>query len=144
MTTVMLMLALQAFLRKELARDATTVPVIHLGALPNQTEAARQDAVFPYIIIRPVEGDSDNEEGTTQIKLIFGTQTNDDSGFIEVFNWMERVRVLLMRQRIMEKKYCIEPEWKWKFLEDQPEPQWMCQALTTWILPQIRQEVKTI
>ncbi|RAV18828.1 hypothetical protein [Paenibacillus contaminans] len=144
MTTVMLMLALQEFLKTELAGDAATVPAIHLGALPSKTEANRDAAVFPLIIIRPMEGDSDDEAATAQIKLIFGTQSEDDSGFIDVLNLMERVRILLVRQRIIDKKFRIEPEWKWKFLEEQPEPQWICQALTTWTLPQIRQEVRTL
>ncbi|MRN51988.1 hypothetical protein [Paenibacillus monticola] len=141
MTPVMLMMALKEFLVKELADDAATIPAVHLGALPSKTAATRDDPVFPLIIIRPMEGDSDKDESRAQVKLLFGTQSEDDSGFIDVLNLMERVRILLMRQRIIDKKFRIEPDWKWKFLEDQPEPQWICQAVTTWTLPQIRQEV---
>ncbi|MFC3802808.1 hypothetical protein [Cohnella sp. GCM10012308] len=144
MTTVMLILALQDYLRTELAGDAAGVPAVHLGALPAKSESTRDAEVFPLIIIRPMEGDSDESAATAQIKLIFGTQSEHDSGFIDVLNLMERVRILLMRQRIIDKKFRIESDWKWKFLEDQPEPQWICQALTTWTLPQIRQEVKNL
>lgn len=142
MTPVMLMMAIRDFLKSELADDAATIPSVHLGALPSKTAETRDDPVFPLIIVRPMEGDSDNDESRAQVKLIFGTQSEDDSGFIDVLNLMERVRILLFRQRIINKKFRIEPDWKWKFLEDQPEPQWICQALTTWSLPQIKQEVK--
>ncbi|WP_238649759.1 hypothetical protein [Paenibacillus piscarius] len=142
MTPVMLMLALQDFFRAELADDAATRPAVYLGAVPSKTAETRNDPVFPLIIIRPMEGDSDNDESRAKVKLIFGTQSEDDSGFIDVLNLMERVRILLMRQRIIDKKFRIDPNWKWKFLEDQPEPQWICQAETTWTLPQIRQEAK--
>lgn len=142
MTPVMLMMAIKDFLRKELADDAATIPAVHLGALPSKTADNRNDPVFPLIIVRPMEGDSDNNESRAQVKLLFGTQSEDDSGFIDVLNLMERVRMLLMRQRIIDKKFRIEENWKWQFLEDQPEPQWICQAVTTWTLPQIRQEVK--
>lgn len=145
MTPVMLMMALQKFLREALSDDvligdAVRPPAVHLGALPSKTADNRDDPVYPLIIIRPMEGDSDKDKSTVQVKLIFGTQSDDDSGFIDVLNLMERVRILLMRQRIIDKKYRIEPSWKWEFLEDQPEPQWICRATTTWQLPQIRQE----
>ncbi|WP_248548997.1 hypothetical protein [Paenibacillus odorifer] len=142
MTPVMLMMAIKDFLIKELADDAATIPAVHLGALPSKTAENRDDPVFPLIIVRPMEGDSDDKESRAQVKLLFGTQSDDDSGFVDVLNLMERVRILLMRQRIIDKKFYIEPNWKWQFLEDQPEPQWICQAITTWTLPQIRQEVK--
>lgn len=144
MTPVMLMMAIKDFLKKELADDAATIPAVHLGALPSKTAENRNDPVFPLIIVRPMEGDSDDKESRAQVKLLFGTQSEDDSGFIDVLNLMERVRILLMKQRIIDKKFRIESNWKWQFLEDQPEPQWICQAITTWTLPQIRQEVKHI
>jgi hypothetical protein len=140
----MLMMAIKDFLKKELADDAATIPAVHLGALPSKTAENRNDPVFPLIIVRPMEGDSDDKESRAQVKLLFGTQSEDDSGFIDVLNLMERVRILLMKQRIIDKKFRIESNWKWQFLEDQPEPQWICQAITTWTLPQIRQEVKHI
>ena len=137
----MLMMAIKEFLQTALADDAATIPGVHLGALPSKTEATRDNSVYPLIIIRPIEGDSDKDEATARVKLIFGTQSEDDSGFVDVLNLMERVRILLMRQRIIDKKYRIESSWKWTFMEDQPEPQWVCHAITTWTLPQIRQEV---
>lgn len=145
MTLVMLIMALEKFLQQALADDvligdAVRPPAVHLGALPSKTADNRDDPVFPLIVIRPMEGDSDKESSSAQVKLIFGTQSEDSSGFIDVLNLMERVRIILMRQRIIDKKYRIDPSWKWKFLEDQPEPQWICWAITTWQLPQIRQE----
>lgn len=142
MTPVMLMMAIKDFLKKELADDAATIPAVHLGALPSKNAENRNDPVFPLIIVRPMEGDGDDKESRAQVKLLFGTQSEDDSGFIDVLNLMERVRILLMKQRIIDKKFRIESNWKWQFLEDQPEPQWICQAVTTWTLPPIRQEVK--
>lgn len=145
MTPVMLIIALQKFLQQALADDvligdAVRPPAVHLGSLPSKTADNRDDPVYPLIIIRPIEGDSDKDTSTVQVKLIFGTQSEDDHGFIDVLHLMERVRILLMRERIIDKKYRIEPNWKWGLPEEQPEPQWLCYAITTWQLPQIRQE----
>ncbi|QWU15680.1 hypothetical protein SAMN04487895_12725 [Paenibacillus sophorae] len=142
MTLVMLMVALKQFLETKLADDATTVPTVHLGFLPTKTADNRDDPVYPMIIIRPVEGQGDDKGANAQVKLLFGTQSEDDAGFIDLLNLMERVRILLLRQRIIDNKFQIDPNWKWKFYEQQPLPEWVGEVVTTWDLPQIRQEVK--
>lgn len=142
MTPVMLMLALRDYLQQQLEDGAATKPNVYLGAAPSKTEGNRDDELFPLIIIRPVEGSSAGAENLVQVKLTFGTQSADDAGFVDCLNLMERVRTLLLRERIIERKYKIDEDWKWKFLEDQPYPYWLCQAITTWHLPQIRQEVR--
>lgn len=144
MTPVLLMMALKSFLETALADDATTIPAVHLGLLPPKTADTRNDPVYPLILILPVDGKSSSEGSTAQIKLRFGTQSEDDAGFIDVLNLLERVRILLLRQRIIDKKYRITNEWSWHFFEDQPVPQWAAELTTNWDLPPIRQEVKGI
>lgn len=142
MTLVLLITAIQAFLEEKLADDVTTVPTVHRGLLPPKTSETRNDPVYPLILVLPVDGKGKRDSSIAQIKLRFGTQSDDNDGFIDVLNLMERVKILLMRQGIIENKYRIHDEWEWKFFEDQPAPQWVADLITTWDLPQIRQEVK--
>jgi len=135
------MLTLQRFLQTELADNAAIVSSIYLGAKPATTV---EEPSYPMIVIQPAEGESGNESATAQIKLIFTCQANSDSDLIDVLGLMERVRALLLRTRTLDHKFRMEPNWKWKHVEDHPEPQWVFHALTTWTLPQIRQEVRTI
>lgn len=144
MTPVMLMLSLKALLETELADTASAVPTVHLGYLPGQTAGNTEATPYPVILIRPIEGQGDKESTVVQIKLLFSTQSEDDSGLIDLLNLMERVRILLLRQRILDHQFRIDPNWKWKFYEDQPVSEWLAELVTTWAMPQIRQEVYSL
>ncbi|WP_310830386.1 hypothetical protein [Paenibacillus pedocola] len=138
MTIYLLIKAIQAFLENELADDGATVPAVHLGHLPKEPE----EPAYPFIIIRPAEGEGDKDSIKAQIKLLFGTQAEEGSGLIDLLNLMERVRILLMRERIIAKQFAIDVSWKWKLSEEQPLTEWTGEVTTTWVLPQIRREVE--
>lgn len=142
MTTVLLMKAIQAFLQAELADDVTTVPSIHLGFLPQKTHATIEIPEFPFIIIRPLEGQDEVSNNKTHIKLLFGTESPDNDGFMDVLNLMERVRISLLKVGVLDSRYAIERPYKWKFYDEQPFPEWVGEAMTLWTLPTIIQEVE--
>lgn len=141
MTIFLLIKAIQSFLENELVDDAFAVPNVYLGDLPNSADS-QKDPEYPFIIIRPFEGEGGKDNIQSQIKLLFRTRPRDNSGFIDLLNLMERVRILLMRQGILEKKFAINDSWKWKLIEEQPMLEWVGEVITTWTLPQIKREVK--
>lgn len=138
MTNYLLVKAIQTFLEKELADYAAIFPAVHIGALPTEP----QEPAYPFIIIRPEEGEGNKDNIMTKIKLLFGTMTEEGSGLLDLLSLMERVRILLMRKRIIAKQFAIDDSWKWKLSEDQSLPEWTGEVTTTWALPQIRQEVE--
>jgi hypothetical protein len=137
-TIYLLIKAIQTFLENELADDLAMVPAVHLGYLPKEP----QELAYPFIIICPAEGEGDKDSIKTQIKLLFGTQAEEGSGLIDLLNLMERVRILLLRERIIAKQFAIDASWKWKLSEEQPLTGWTGEVTTTWMLPQIRREVE--
>ncbi|OKP67575.1 hypothetical protein A3842_28145 [Paenibacillus sp. P3E] len=139
MTITLLIMAIKKFLEKELADDMLPVPPVLLGYLPQSTLS---NPVYPVIMIRPAEGEGDISKGQIQIKLLFGTQSDDSSGLIDLINLMERVRILLLRQRVLEQKYAMDGSWKCKLNDEHPSSEWGGELTTTWALPQIRQEVQ--
>lgn len=138
MTITLLILAIQKFLQQELADDTQPVPQVLLGYLPPNTSV---NPVSPVIMLRPAEGEGDSGHGQIQIKLQFGTHSEDDTGLIMLLNLMERVRILLLRQRVLEQKFVVDASWTWKLDEEHPSAFWRGELTTTWALPQIRQEV---
>lgn len=139
MTITLLIMAIQKFLKEQLADDMLPVPPVLLGYLP-QSNAGKP--VYPVIMIRPAEGEGDSGQGQIQIKLQFGTQSEDDTGLIDLLNLMERVRILLLRKRVLESKFVMDGSWKVKLNEEHPADDWGGELVTTWALPEIRQEAQ--
>lgn len=143
MNVVLALQSLKKFIESELEGDVTTVPAVHIGYLPKKTHVNVEENEFPFVILRPLEGeDSDHETGFATIKLLFGTKSDDDEGFIDVLNVMERVRIALLKKRVLDQRYRLELPYKWKFHEEQPEPEWIGEATTKWLLPTVHEEVE--
>ncbi|MEK3791047.1 hypothetical protein MKX42_04685 [Paenibacillus sp. FSL R7-0204] len=138
MTITLLIMAIQKFLQNELADDTQPVPPVLLGYLLPDTTV---NLDYPVIMILPAEGEGDSGQGKIQIKLQFGTHSEEDTGLIMLLNLMERVRILLLRQRVLEQKFSLDAVWTWKLDEEHPSAVWRGELTTTWALPQIRQEV---
>lgn len=141
MTVILVMRAIKSFLDAELAGDVSTVPAVHLGFLPTKTHENMNEKEFPFIIIRPLEGEV-TDSNRTQIRLLFGTESQDDDGFMDVLNLMERVRIALLKKRVIDHRYRLETPYKWKFYEEQPSPEWIGEATTQWTLPMVLEEVE--
>lgn len=139
MTITLLIMAIQKFLKEQLADDMLPVPPVLLGYLP-QSNAGNLE--YPVIMIRPDEGEGDSGQGQIQIKLQFGAQSEDDTGLIDLLNLMERVRILLMRKRVLDQQFVMDASWKMKLNEEHPAAVWGGELTTTWVLPQIRPEVQ--
>lgn len=141
MTTILLMQALKLFLQSELAGDVTTVPNVHLGYLPEKTAENRQQEEYPFILLRPIEGEGTEEQYRVKLLLLFATKSDDDSGFLDVLNLMERVRIMLLKKRLIDNRFYMEMPYKWKFYDEQAQPEWFGEAVTTWSLPHVQEEV---
>lgn len=135
-TPILLIMAIQNFL-KELVKDSVIAkPAVHLGYPPRKNKDNADKEVFPYILVRPGEG-IDNEDCKVKVHLIFGSEADDDQGFLDVFNQMERVRIALLEEPILDKRFKMELPFKWEFPPEQPEPYTIGLVTTIWALPTV-------
>lgn len=140
MTTTLLLQAIKSYLEQLLAGDVTTVPAIHLLKVPDKRKENVGEIQVPYIILHPSQGKQDDEAQIT-VTMVFGVLDKSDEGGLTVINLMERVRIALLRQRIVDRKYRIETPYEWEFFTDQPLPYWEGMAKTIWTVPAIQEEV---
>jgi hypothetical protein len=141
MTPILLMKAVKAFLEQELGGDATTVPAVHLGYLPEKTAANRLNEEYPFILLRPQEGEDTEDGYRVKLLMLFATKADDEAGFLDVLNLMERIRIKLLKKRLVDSRFRLEMPYKWKFYDEQAEPEWFGEAVTTWTLPHVLEEV---
>lgn len=141
MTPALLLMAIQHFLSETLADNVVTIPAVHIGYLPSKTASNRDQPEYPFIIVRALEGKV-TDEHKVKVKLLFGTKSNDDEGYLDVLNLVERVRIAILRSGVLERKYRLDNEQPlmWKLYEEQPQPEWVAEATMTWLLPTIREE----
>lgn len=141
MTVLLALRAIKSFLEGELSGDITVKPAIHIGFLPQKNRENANESEYPFIIVRPMDCE-DAEFNSTTIKLIFGTKAEDDEGYQDCLNIMERTRIALLKKRILDQRYRLETPYKWKFFEEQPHPEWIGEAVTRWTLPTVIEEVE--
>lgn len=142
MTPILLIEALKEFISGVVADMVLpTTPTVHLGYLPSKTKENAGQSDMNFIIIRPLSGEDQEDRNKVTVKLLFGTESQDDDGFMDVFNVMETVRIALLKKRIIEHLFPLELPYKWKFFEEQPQPDWFGEAETIWALPTVQQEV---
>ncbi|MFH5187112.1 hypothetical protein ACHHV8_33520 [Paenibacillus sp. TAB 01] len=120
-------------------KSGVCAPHVHAGYLPQQQSGSENVSDFPYIIVRILDG-QDQDESIVRIKLLFGIFSRDDNGFVDVLNLMEKVRQSLLKDRVVDNRYRLELPYKWKLFEDQPYPEWIGEADTTWMIPTILEE----
>lgn len=141
LTPILLLQAIKEYIEVLVSDNAQTKPAIHIGFLPHRNKDNSGESEFPFVIVRPEAGNDQQDDSKVTVKLIFGVKAEDQQGFIDLFNLMEQVRIALLRQRIINRRYKMELPYKWEFFDEQPYPEWYGQATTIWILPAIQEEV---
>lgn len=126
-------------LEKVVADSASPqTPEVHKMFLPFKTKQTVQSSAFNYIIVRLSKGKDNVDNNTVTVKLLFGTKAEDDEGYADVFNAMEKVRVALLKHRAIG-SFRLE-SYEWEFFDEQPYPEWVGVATTTWTLPTVLDE----
>lgn len=129
--------------RSPKASKEEQLPVaIHIGALPPK-RSGENEQDFPFIVIRPSDGEDDEEGSTVTVKIICGIYTGEgvDGGFNDVLNMVGRCRRAFLQSQLLEKKYVLKLPIGWKLGEDEesghPHPYYHGTITTTWDLPPI-------
>lgn len=79
---------------------------------------------FPYIILRPTTGIDDDTLSTLNVRLIIGVYAEDTEGLTDGINILERIRLKLYEQDVLENKYALEKPCHYEIYEQQLQPEW--------------------
>lgn len=125
-------------------------PQIVFGNLPPKDPQSKDDRLrnqFPFIILRVLTGkDYDEASSECTVRLIFGTyNSSNNHGYIDLLNIIQRVRLKLLKNRVVGNQFEIKLEknnpLEYFIYEDQPEPHYMGEIMTTWTIPNITREL---
>ncbi|TVX93045.1 hypothetical protein [Paenibacillus agilis] len=157
MTAPLLVKALNDYLRLELSnyaavqgKDGTFKPpnifdwsTPFKDPKPDPANVKKDD--FPYVFVRALSGiESGPEAGILSSKIdvliTFGVYSISDDkssqlsadGAYDLINLMERVKIALLRQGIIDRRYELSMPYKWEIPDEQAYPMWFGQAFTTW------------
>ncbi|MCY9762614.1 hypothetical protein M5X06_31590 [Paenibacillus alvei] len=158
MTSVLLLQALCKFLRDTVKNYAAAQgeqggfrpPEVYDWFLPFKNPKMPDKIDFPYIVPKIINGeDAARENHVLQsdvvIEISFGvySESKDAGGNIhpdgayDLLNLMEYVRIALLRQERLDKRYKIEIPYKWDIPDEQPYPLWVGRARTIWTIQSV-------
>lgn len=120
---------------------------VHLMRLPD-SEAAKKKA--PYIIHQIITGKDVQKPGeqaayTTEIRSIFCVYCPDEEeGGMLLLNLMERLRIALLRQAVLDQRYQLDLEAGLEIIlyPDDSAPYYAGEMASRWRLPGIEREVR--
>ncbi len=112
-------------------------PQVFNGYLPAKKPGDRGDVekkYFPFIVVRPDEGESDRDGTEVTVSIIFGAYSTTDDGYEHCLNMMVRVRNALMALpfQTLKGRYQLRDEIVWRNFPDQPWPYWQIDMTTKW------------
>lgn len=125
----------------ETPRGAKRAPRVVPGWMP--TEDPRKDEDFPYVVVRYI-GHEDRGEGDSvaKVNIIAGTHAEDPQGWRDLVNVLECVRITLLKNRVVGKKFRMALPLKSNIPPyDQPYPKWVGELQSEWVIPQLIEEV---
>lgn len=105
---------------------------------------------IPYIILRLLHGadeqiEGSNEKSTVKVRMIIATRgDNCEESYKAAINVIDRLRISLLKDRVIDRKYTLKMPVEYVVYEDDTGPFTIGEIITTWEIPSIRQEVNAI
>ena len=120
---------------------------VHLMRLPDSEAAKKKE---PYIIHQIITGKDVQKPGeqaacTTEIRSIFCVYCPDEEeGGMLLLNLMERLRIALLRQAVLDQRYQLDLEAGLEIIlyPDDSAPYYAGEMASRWRLPGIEREVR--
>lgn len=111
------------------------------GFLPSKKATEVPD--FPFVIVRPTKGQINQTEPIVTVRCIIGTYSEDEqNGWRDVANIIQRIWNELFRKRVVGKKFRLEDPLEFDIPDDQPAPYWMGMMTLRFVVPQMIEEVE--
>ena len=106
------------------------------GYLPHKEPAKVSDDLFPFVVVRADEGESDEDGTLVTVSIIIGVYSEADDGHEFAFNIMSRIRTALtsLPGLVLQGRYQLRYPIKWGTFSEQPYPQWQIDMQTQWLI----------
>lgn len=110
-------------------------PTVHNGHLPPAMSQGAPD-VFPYIIVRPVTGETTaTDETTCTIDILVGAYEETSDGYELCLLVVDALRRSFTEKPILADMFIHERPFKWRNVEGSPWPFWGLVITTRWVVP---------
>lgn len=118
--------------------NTKTAPSVYEGYLPIKNKDTKEESGYPFIILRLIECE-DNTESIAKIKIIIGTydESVESDGWKDVLNIYNKVKIFLIENPIIEKKFMFKEKIKFNLPEEQPYPYFIGEMITEWQMPKV-------
>ncbi|SHN77263.1 hypothetical protein [Desulfitobacterium chlororespirans] len=144
MTPIELVDSLVAFFKKAAAEydlatktGAGKPPQVYAGYLPPKDKGDDSNE-FPFIIVRYLEEDDNNEATEVKIGVIIGTYCEDEqTGWRDPLNIATRLKIALKKAEVIG-PYSLTRSIKVDLFEDQPFPYWYTTMEVSFYIPQVQ------
>ena len=141
MTPTRLLDALAAYLRSECSTYFLTDEkvkdnplTVSPGFLKKRTTASEMP--YPHIVPRFLKCDDASDGSKVTVRIYCGAYSEDvETGWRDLMNLMEMVRLALLRQRTIAKKYRLQLPLTTEATEDQPYPEWVGYITAEYLMP---------
>ncbi|MHC1747438.1 MAG: hypothetical protein AB9856_03500 [Cellulosilyticaceae bacterium] len=111
-------------LRLPTKSGAEKEPQVLLGYLDDVEDNHDENQEFPYILIRYVKDQTNEDEQLLSLKLIFGGYSRDTYGWVDLLHLMENVKAALIKKQVFD-FYSLNFPIKNTIPEEQPYPYFM-------------------
>lgn len=93
------------------------------------------DDLFPYVLVRPDSGETDQNSTMVSISIIVGAYSERSDGYKYAMNVMTRIRTALcsLPGLVLDGRYQLRFPFKWENYPEQPYPQWQIDMKTNWL-----------
>ena len=141
MTPTRLLDGLAAYLRSECSTYFLTDEkvkdnplTVSPGFLKKRTTASEMP--YPHIVPRFLKCDDASDGSKVTVRIYCGAYSEDvETGWRDLMNLMEMVRLALLKQRTIAKKYRLQLPLTTETTEDQPYPEWVGYITAEYLLP---------
>ncbi|MGF9822625.1 hypothetical protein ABE430_08900 [Brevibacillus agri] len=120
----------------------TKAPQVIAGYLPEKKPVQKQNVPdFPYVIVRYLQEEDDNDGVIASVKIIVGTYSQDaQDGWRDPLNILTRIKQDLLARPVFGESFRVEKPIKTELPEEQPFPEWWGAITLQVIMPQMEEE----
>ena len=157
MTPIMLMQALQGFLKKETSgiimttrvkrnstEPAERPPETYIGGLP---EPEGNEKLAPYVLLKLLTGKHERNSGESEnkcmVRIICVAYSEDPQDrYIQLLNLISKIEFRLLEQTVIDSRFSLQSPIEMIVYEEDTGPYKIGELMTTWELPTIKRKIE--
>jgi hypothetical protein len=122
----------------ETESGAFVTPRIFVGSLPAKRRLDKQKEDYPFIVVRGPDGEDRDGQSEVSAEIICGIYTagDEEAGANDIHNLIDRCRLGLLQDRILDKRFELQTPVTWTSGADeernQPHPFYIGRVSATW------------